>query len=54
MYLEIADIFWASVGMAISLTFVITTAVRNAKLTAQRDWWRKEYYNLNDFLENGE
>jgi hypothetical protein len=42
MYLEVADIFWASVAMTISLTFVITTAIRNAKLTAQRDSWRQE------------
>jgi hypothetical protein len=46
MYLEVADIFWASIALLISTTFVITTMIENAKLTASRDEWRKAYYDL--------
>lgn len=52
MYLEIADIFWASVAMTISLTFVITTTIMNAKLTARRDYWKYQYDELKHFYEN--
>lgn len=42
MYLEVADIFWASVAMLMSLTLVITTTIKNAKLTARVSYWRSE------------
>jgi hypothetical protein len=42
MYLEVADIFWATIAMTISLTLVITTTIRNAKLTASVSYWRDQ------------
>jgi len=46
MYLEVADIFWASVALAMSTTLVITTAIKNWKLEQSRNEWRKSYYEL--------
>ena len=51
MYLEVADIFWASVAMLMSLTLVITTTIKNAKLTARRDYWKYQYQELKHFVE---
>lgn len=44
MYLEVADIFWATVALAISTTLVITTAIKNYKLEQARNYWRTAYY----------
>jgi hypothetical protein len=44
MYLEVADIFWASVALFISTSLVITTAIKNWKLEQARDYWRTKYF----------
>ena len=48
MYLEVSDITWTMIALAMSLTLVITTTIRNAKLTAERSYWR------NRALDGGE
>lgn len=45
MFLEVADIFWASVAMLMSLTLIITTTIKNAKLTATVSYWRSQALN---------
>jgi hypothetical protein len=50
MYLEVADIFWASVALFISTSLVITTAIKNWKLEQSRNEWRKNYYDLKDWM----
>ena len=46
MYLEVADIFWASVALFISTTLAVTTVIKNWKIEQSRDAWRKAYYDL--------
>lgn len=50
MFLEIADIFWASVALVMLNVLVITTAIRNWKLTESRDYWRRQYHDLKDYM----
>lgn len=51
MYLEVADIFWASVALLISTTLVITTAIKNYKLEQARNYWRYQYHELKHFVD---
>lgn len=50
MYLEVADIFWASVALFISSTLAVTTVIKNWKLEQNRNEWRKSYYDLKDWV----
>lgn len=52
MYLEVADIFWASVALLISTTLVITTAIRNWKMEQSRDYWKYQYQELKHYVEH--
>jgi len=44
MYLSTMDILATIIALSVSITFVITTAIANARLTASRDEWRQAYY----------
>jgi hypothetical protein len=44
MYITTGDILAVIIALVVSLTFVITTAIANARLTASRDEWRQAYY----------
>jgi len=46
MYLTTGDLFAVMIALVVSITFVITTAIANARLTASRDEWREAYYDL--------
>lgn len=46
MYLTAWDLAGTTLALAISLTFIITTGVANARLTRSRDQWREDYYAL--------
>jgi hypothetical protein len=45
MYLSTMDMLAVMLALVVSITFVITTAVANARLTASRDEWREAYYD---------
>jgi hypothetical protein len=44
MYLELQDIFMASLAMLLSLTLVFTTAWKNYKMEQSVKYWRSLYY----------
>lgn len=44
MYLSTWDMLAVILGLAISIIFIITTGIANAKLTISRDEWRRAYY----------
>jgi hypothetical protein len=44
MYLSTMDMLAVMLALVVSITFIITTAVANAKLTISRDEWRNAYY----------
>lgn len=44
MYLSTMDMLAVMLALVVSITFVITTAIANAKLTISRDEWRQAYY----------
>lgn len=46
MYITTMDILAVMLALVISITFVITTAVANARLTAARDEYRIAYLDL--------
>lgn len=46
MYITTMDILAVMLALVISITFVITTAVANARLTASRDEYRIAYLDL--------
>lgn len=48
MYLEVADIFWASVALLMSTSLVITTAVKNYKLTERLSEWKSYALSLEE------
>jgi hypothetical protein len=50
MFVEVADIFWASVALVMLNVLVFTTAFRNWKLTEDRDYWRRQYHALKDYM----
>jgi hypothetical protein len=45
MYISTMDMLAAILALLISITFIITTAIANAKLTISRDEWRRAYHN---------
>ena len=46
MYLSNMDMLAVMLALVVSITFVITTAVANARLTASRDEYRIAYLDL--------
>ena len=50
MYLTTGDMLAVMIALVMSVTLVITTALANARITRNRDEWRKSYYALkNDY-----
>jgi hypothetical protein len=45
MYLSDLDIVAISIALVSLMALVITSAVANARLTRQRDYWRGVYHN---------
>ena len=46
MYASTLDLLAVMIALVVSITFVITTGVANARITASRDEWREAYYDL--------
>jgi hypothetical protein len=44
MYITTMDMLAVMLALVVSITFIITTAIANAKLTISRDEWRQAYY----------
>jgi hypothetical protein len=44
MYLTTLDIFAVIIALVMCITFVITTGIANAKLTASVKYWREAYF----------
>jgi hypothetical protein len=44
MYITTMDMLAVMIALVVSITFIITTAIANAKLTISRDEWRQAYY----------
>jgi hypothetical protein len=51
MYLTTLDILAVIIALVMSITFVITTGIANARLTASRDEWRKAYYDYQSWQD---
>jgi hypothetical protein len=47
MYLEVTDIIAVTIALTASLVLVVSTILRNIQLTAGRDYWHKQYQELN-------
>jgi hypothetical protein len=45
MYLSTLDLLAVMIALVVSVTLVITTAIANARITIDRDYWRKAYHN---------
>lgn len=46
MYLTSWDLAGIILALVVSLTLVITTAIANARLTKNRNYWRSVYYSM--------
>ena len=46
IYLEATDIIALTIALTASLTLSVTTVLRNIQLTHARDYWRKQYQEL--------
>jgi hypothetical protein len=45
MYITALDMLAIMIALVVSVTLVVTTAIANARLTTERDYWRKVYHN---------
>lgn len=46
MYLQVTDIIAVTIALTLSITLIATTAVRNAQLIAERNYWKQELQEL--------
>lgn len=52
MYLSELDVIGLSIALITSISLIITSAVANARITAQRNDWRQEAVRLQSIIDD--
>jgi hypothetical protein len=52
MYLTTLDLLAVMIALVVSVTLVITTALRNRQLDESRKYWRYQYQELKHFIDS--